>query len=61
MDIFINKVNEKYKSPSKFFNYINDKINLTSFEDLKNIEQLENFKSNFLERAILRLLQLPSG
>jgi|ETNmetMinimDraft_32_1059908.scaffolds.fasta_scaffold01953_13 hypothetical protein len=49
MDIFINKVNERYKSPSKFFNYINNKINLTSFEDLKNIEQLENFKLNFLE------------
>ena len=60
MDIFINKVNEKYKSPSKFFNYINDKINLTSFEDLKNIEQLENFKSNFLELIdeILYLLNL---
>ena len=49
MDIFINKVNERYESPSKFFNYINNKINLTSFEDLKNIEQLENFKLNFLE------------
>ncbi len=60
MNIFINKVNEKYKSPSKFFNYINDKINLISFEDLKNIEQLENFKSNFLELIdeILYLLNL---
>jgi hypothetical protein len=49
IDIFINKVNERYESPSKFFNYINNKINLTFFEDLKNIEQLENFKLNFLE------------
>jgi len=49
IDNFINKVNERYESPSKFFNYINNKINLTFFEDLKNIEQLENFKLNFLE------------
>ncbi len=46
---FISKINEKYGSIPKLFNYINSKINLTFFEDLKNIEDLENFKLNFLE------------
>ena len=49
IDILINKTQEKYGSVAKFFDYINNKINLRFFEDLKNIEQLENFKLNFLE------------
>jgi len=49
IDIFIKKIKETYGSIPKLFNYINNKINLTFFEDLKNIEELETFKLNFLE------------
>lgn len=49
IDIFINKINEKYESVVKLFDFINNKINLRFFEDLKDINQLTEFKLNFLE------------
>lgn len=49
IDILLNKVEEKYGSVAKLFNYINNKINLRFFEDLKDINQLKEFKLNFLE------------
>ena len=49
IDILLNKVEEKYGSVAKLFDYINNKINLRFFEDLKDINQLKEFKLNFLE------------
>ena len=49
LENLVNKIKDKYGSVLGLFNYVNKKINLVFFEDLKNIEELENFKLNFLK------------